>query len=136
MPSGAFWASKGCQQTRESPKSLPRGSREALSHNRRIGMSNYRVTWTIDVEMASSPREAAERARTIQLDPCSTATVFEVQRVSPVGKRSNIGPPKTIDLEPAKEEFLANGHGECIKCGAKIAVEIPVDCPDCGARHV
>lgn len=40
----------------------------------------YRVTWEIDVT-ANSPREAAEQALTIQRDPDSTATVFEVRRV-------------------------------------------------------
>lgn len=37
----------------------------------------YRVTWAIDIE-ADSPLEAARKAREIQLDPDSTATVFDV----------------------------------------------------------
>lgn len=37
----------------------------------------YRVTWTIDVD-AKSPKAAAKKAREMQRDPESTATVFEV----------------------------------------------------------
>lgn len=45
-------------------------------------MNTYRVTWEIDVE-AESPLEAAERAREIQRDPDSTATVFGVRMTAP-----------------------------------------------------
>lgn len=38
---------------------------------------DYRVKWEIDID-ADSPREAAEKAREIQLDPESQATVFEI----------------------------------------------------------
>lgn len=37
----------------------------------------FLVMWEIDI-FAETPREAAEKARTIQLDANSTATVFEV----------------------------------------------------------
>lgn len=37
----------------------------------------YLVTWKIDID-ADSPREAAQKAREIQLSPDSTATVFDV----------------------------------------------------------
>ena len=37
----------------------------------------YHVEWTIDIE-ADGPAEAAERAREIQQDPESIATVFRV----------------------------------------------------------
>lgn len=37
----------------------------------------YRVTWDIEIE-ANSPREAAEEARAIQLDPDSEAVYYEV----------------------------------------------------------
>jgi hypothetical protein len=40
----------------------------------------YHVTWVIDVE-ARSPKGAAQKARKIQLDPESTATVFEVYKI-------------------------------------------------------
>lgn len=40
-------------------------------------LEEYRVIWVIDLE-AGSAREAAEQARQIQLQPFSTATVFEV----------------------------------------------------------
>ena len=49
----------------------------------------YRVKWEIDV-IAGSMKEAAERAREIQLDPDSTAVVFEVREMGKV---------ETIDLE-------------------------------------
>jgi hypothetical protein len=37
----------------------------------------YNVSWEIDID-ADSPREAAEKARAIQLRDASTATVFMV----------------------------------------------------------
>jgi hypothetical protein len=40
-------------------------------------MTTYRVQWTIDIE-AKSPQEAAQLARNIQLNPHSTATIFDV----------------------------------------------------------
>lgn len=39
---------------------------------------DYAVRWEIDI-VASSPEDAAERARTIMLDPASSATVFDVR---------------------------------------------------------
>jgi hypothetical protein len=38
----------------------------------------YRVAWLIDLE-AAAPQEAAAKARRIQLNPDSIATVFDVQ---------------------------------------------------------
>ena len=40
-------------------------------------MKTYRVSWEIDID-ADSPRGAAEKARAIQRDPESLATVFDV----------------------------------------------------------
>ena len=40
-------------------------------------MTNYRVTWQIDIE-ADSPKEAAAKALVIMRDPSSIATVFDV----------------------------------------------------------
>lgn len=40
-------------------------------------MPEYRVLWEIDVD-AASPRDAAEKARAIQKNPASHATVFDV----------------------------------------------------------
>ena len=37
----------------------------------------YRVVWEIDI-FAETPLEAAEAARSIQLDPASMATIFEI----------------------------------------------------------
>lgn len=41
-------------------------------------MTEYRVTWTIDIE-AGSPIEAADKALDVQRDRMSIATVFEVK---------------------------------------------------------
>lgn len=38
----------------------------------------YQVTWTIDIEDADNPEEAARKALDIQRDPNSIATVFTV----------------------------------------------------------
>jgi len=43
-------------------------------------MPRYLVRWEIDIE-AESEQEAAEKARTIQMNPESTATVFDVTSV-------------------------------------------------------
>lgn len=40
-------------------------------------MVTYTLYWQIDID-ADSPKEAAHKARDIQLDPTNTATVFEV----------------------------------------------------------
>ena len=40
-------------------------------------MAEHKVTWTIDID-ADTPWQAAEQAREIMLDPCSTATFFTV----------------------------------------------------------
>ena len=54
-------------------------------------MSHYRVSWEIDID-AESPREAAEKAREIQQDVFSTATVF-------VCWNGDTGEDITIDTE-------------------------------------
>lgn len=41
-------------------------------------MSYYRVVWEIDIEDAETPEEAARKALSIQRDPNSIATVFDV----------------------------------------------------------
>jgi hypothetical protein len=45
-------------------------------------MKEYTVMWEIDVS-ASDPYEAAALARKMQLDPNSTATVFNVSEDAP-----------------------------------------------------
>ena len=42
-------------------------------------MPEYRVVWEIDIE-ADSPRKAAEQARSIMLDPFSSALFFDVKK--------------------------------------------------------
>ena len=43
-------------------------------------MNEFEVTWVVQVS-ANSPEDAAKRAREMQLDADSLATVFEVQQV-------------------------------------------------------
>lgn len=40
-------------------------------------MTEFRIAWGIDID-AETPAEAVRKAREIQLDPDSAATVFEV----------------------------------------------------------
>jgi len=53
-------------------------------------MANYKVTWEIDID-ADSPEEAAQIAREIQLDDCSTATVFKMYAVGEVPTVHDVG---------------------------------------------
>ena len=62
-------------------------------------MNGYRVVWEIDVS-AGSPREAAEKAREIMMDPDSSATVFSVTK-------HDTGNTETIDLEYTEENVCA-----------------------------
>ena len=55
-------------------------------------MTDYRVTWEIDVD-AENPWEAAKKAREMQQDPESTALVFDVRQI--VRKPD---PPVSVDL--------------------------------------
>lgn len=48
-------------------------------------VTKYFVTWAIDIE-ATSPREAAEKAREAQLRPGSIANVFEVTCANEYGE--------------------------------------------------
>lgn len=50
----------------------------------------YLVTWEIEVE-ADSPEEAAVEAREIQLDDCSTATVFRMNSLGDVPTVYDVG---------------------------------------------
>lgn len=61
-------------------------------------MRQYRVIWEIDID-ADSPREAAEKAREIQRDAGSVATVFTVRK----GKRRK-GAAVVVDLEVAEAD--------------------------------
>ena len=64
---------------------------------------SYKVSWTIDVE-ATSPREAAEKARAYQTKPRTTATVFTVASAS--------GEPQVIDLHELELEDEAQAEME------------------------
>lgn len=59
-------------------------------------VSEYRVTWSIDID-ATSPEVAAEKAREIQMDPFNTATIYEVQSEFPDG------PVDIVQLEATPE---------------------------------
>ena len=56
-------------------------------------MNRYRVTWVIDV-YAENSVSAAKLAREVQLDPASTANVFDV-----------VGNATTIDLGRLDEKL-------------------------------
>lgn len=71
-------------------------------------MPSYRILWIIDID-ADSPSHAAKKAREIQQDPDSTATVFDV--CTPTGQRV-----ASIDLS------LLNAE--------------PTHCPFCGSNNV
>ena len=58
-------------------------------------MTDYLVEWIIDID-AGNPREAAQVALSIQRDPGSTATIFELtDKIT--GKKT------VIDLEEGEE---------------------------------
>ena len=57
-------------------------------------MAEFRVSWEIDID-AATPYEAAQKARAIQLDVFSTATVFRVEN----GQEGAY-----IDLEEVQDE--------------------------------
>ena len=66
---------------------------------REATLSEYKVTWTIEIE-AESATEAAAEARRIQLDPESAATHFVVCRID--GPPTD-GPPIFVNLDDATE---------------------------------
>lgn len=59
-------------------------------------MNSYRVAWTIDLQ-AESPEDAARKARSIQRDPHSIATVFDVAPQCQCGEY-HVDEAKEIDL--------------------------------------
>lgn len=63
-------------------------------------MTTYRVEWAIDIE-AGSPVEAAQKARAIQLDPGSIATVFDVLEYDSKDDAARID---LLGIEPAAGE--------------------------------
>ncbi len=56
----------------------------------------YSVRWNIEVE-ATTPIEAAQKARFYQLKPGTTAKVFEIVEIKPCAV-PRYGDPVTIDL--------------------------------------
>lgn len=60
-------------------------------------MPRYLVTWEMDSEHASSPREAAEQAWAAMRRPGSTANVFTVY------ERDRVGEGITVDLQEPPE---------------------------------
>ena len=56
-------------------------------------MPNYRVIWRIDVE-AESAVAAAERAREVQRDPESIASLFEVIECPSPGRQTDHSTPR------------------------------------------
>jgi len=61
-------------------------------------MPNYRVIWRIDVE-AESAVAAAERAREVQRDPESIASLFEVVEYPTPGRQTDHSTPRiAVDI--------------------------------------
>lgn len=63
--------------------------------------SEYDVVWSIEVS-AASPREAAEKARAIQRDPDSTATLFHVTDSNGRNSEEDLSEPPLSEM--GKEE--------------------------------
>lgn len=59
-------------------------------------MTEYIVTWQMDIE-AESPLEAAKEALRIHRDPASIATIFTVQ------EKDRSDGPITIDVDTTEE---------------------------------
>jgi hypothetical protein len=78
-------------------------------------MTEYRVTWTIDID-ADSPRDAAEFAHRIQTDPDSIALLFEVAEepddLYPTGVLIDLASPPQpdtpADIDPDAEQAHAD----------------------------
>ena len=73
-------------------------------------MTAFLVTWEIDID-ADTPAEAAAKARAIQLDPASSATVFTVHEHDGEAIIIDVEDDATLDLvaamvglEPQREE--------------------------------
>ena len=82
---------------------------------------DYRVEWSIDVE-ASSPAEAAMKARAAQIAPGTMAVVFDVHSGNPQG-------PERVDL---LELAQAGRYAE-----VQLAYETPLvyRCTGCGREE-
>ena len=89
-------------------------------------MSNerrYRVRWEIDIE-ADSPREAAEKAREIQTNPESMATVFQVIQIHDYTD-GTCTPGEPIHIDTAAVEC---------ECGEIVAPNDPYFATPCGTH--
>lgn len=80
---------------------------------------HYRVRWEIDIE-ADTPREAADRAREIQANSESTATVFNVHQVRENGRLD-----KAVRIDTAAVEC---------ECGAVVDPNDPYFATPCGTH--
>ena len=75
----------------------------------------YRITWEIDID-ADTPQEAAKQARNVQLDPESSATVFDVW--------SEDGQQFHIDLMENEDNEQHAAGCVCADCsGAELTAE-------------
>lgn len=79
----------------------------------------FKVTWTIDIE-ATDHIEAARKAREIQLDHESTATIFEV------------GLNQTVDLLMGYCIHHISDNVPCKKCGRlDLPLHFNMHCTEC-----
>lgn len=105
----------------------PGHPRDTRSRCRRGVSKEYRVTWAIDVH-ATSPLDAAQQARRIQVAPHTTAKVFDVGPRDPAfrSERIDLCTRDLNTVEPADlllaivEAFPGLLDGETDVCGADL----------------
>jgi hypothetical protein len=82
----------------------------------------FRVIWEIDIE-ATSPKEAAQQARVIQLTPGMSATVFDVW-AHWTGKMHRIDLVEELDRLDRDELFAIRAGLRLLQCKADIPTSI------------
>lgn len=72
-------------------------------------MTTYHIVWEIDIE-ADSPREAVEQARAYQMDPNTSAVVFDA--FDEDGDQERVDLLETFDRETFADYVVSHGLGE------------------------
>jgi hypothetical protein len=76
------------------------------------------VTWEIEIE-AGSAKEAAQEARTVQLTPGTSATVFDVW-AQPAGKMYRINLVDEFDRLDRDEMFAVRAGIRLLQCDPRL----------------
>ena len=82
----------------------------------------FRVTWEIEIE-ADSAKEAAHEARTVQLTPGTSATVFDVWAHA-AGKMYRINLVDEVDRLDRDEMFAVRAGIRLLQCDPKTPASI------------